>query len=76
VEKFSRTIEASELVANVGPNGAGKSTTMMSPAGNLVPPSGEVTVHDNHPFEQRQDSARNIGWCSVNASRCSFRYQS
>lgn len=61
VENVSFEIEAGESVAYVGPNGAGKSTTVKLLTGILVPTEGEVTVCDIHPFEQRQDNARNIG---------------
>ena len=61
VEDVSFEIEAGESVAYVGPNGAGKSTTVKLLTGILVPTSGEVTVCGIHPFEKRQDNARNIG---------------
>lgn len=61
VKDVSFEIEAGESVAYVGPNGAGKSTTVKLLTGILVPTSGEVTVCGIHPFEQRQDNARNIG---------------
>lgn len=61
VEVVSFEIEAGESVAYVGPNGAGKSTTVKLLTGILVPSAGEVTVCGIHPFEQRQDNARNIG---------------
>ena len=61
VEDVSFEIEAGESVAYVGPNGAGKSTTVKLLTGILVPTSGEVTVCGIHPFEHRQDNARNIG---------------
>lgn len=61
VDGVSFTIEAGESVAYVGPNGAGKSTTVKLLTGILVPSAGEVTVCDIHPFENRQENARNIG---------------
>lgn len=61
VEDVSFSIEPGESVAYVGPNGAGKSTTVKLLTGILVPTSGDVTVCGIHPFEQRQDNARNIG---------------
>lgn len=61
VENVSFQIEAGESVAYVGPNGAGKSTTVKLLTGILVPTNGQVTVCDIHPFENRQDNARNIG---------------
>lgn len=61
VESVNFEIDPGESVAYVGPNGAGKSTTVKLLTGILVPTSGEVTVCGIHPFEQRQDNARNIG---------------
>ncbi|MCO5217063.1 MAG: ATP-binding cassette domain-containing protein [Thermomicrobiales bacterium] len=61
VDDVSFTIEPGESVAYVGPNGAGKSTTVKLLTGILVPSAGEVTVCDIHPFENRQENARNIG---------------
>lgn len=61
VDNVSFQIEPGESVAYVGPNGAGKSTTVKLLTGILVPTSGEVTVCGIHPFEQRQNNARNIG---------------
>lgn len=61
VDSVSFSIEAGESVAYVGPNGAGKSTTVKLLTGILVPTSGDVTVCDLHPFENRQENARNIG---------------
>ncbi|MGI8485030.1 MAG: ABC transporter ATP-binding protein [Thermomicrobiales bacterium] len=61
VDDVSFSIDPGESVAYVGPNGAGKSTTVKLLTGILVPTSGEVTVCGLHPFERRQDNARNIG---------------
>ena len=61
VDDVNFTIDAGESVAYVGPNGAGKSTTVKLLTGILVPTSGEVTVCGIHPFENRQENARNIG---------------
>lgn len=61
VRDVSFEIEAGESVAYVGPNGAGKSTTVKLLTGILVPTSGDVTVCGIHPFQQRQENARNIG---------------
>jgi ABC-2 type transport system ATP-binding protein len=61
VDDVSFKIESGESVAYVGPNGAGKSTTVKLLTGILVPTEGQVTVCGIHPFEQRQDNARNIG---------------
>jgi ABC-2 type transport system ATP-binding protein len=61
VDDVSFKIESGESVAYVGPNGAGKSTTVKLLTGILVPTEGQVTVCGTHPFEQRQDNARNIG---------------
>ncbi len=61
VEDVSFNIDAGESVAYVGPNGAGKSTTVKLLTGILVPTTGEVTVCGIHPYEQRQENARNIG---------------
>ncbi|MCA9835075.1 MAG: ATP-binding cassette domain-containing protein [Thermomicrobiales bacterium] len=61
VDSVDFSIEEGESVAYVGPNGAGKSTTVKLLTGILVPTSGEVTVCGIHPFENRQENARNIG---------------
>lgn len=61
VDDVSFSIEPGESVAYVGPNGAGKSTTVKLLTGILVPSTGEVTVCGIHPFENRQENARNIG---------------
>lgn len=61
VDEVSFEIEAGESVAYVGPNGAGKSTTVKLLTGILVPTAGEVSVCGIHPFENRQENARNIG---------------
>lgn len=61
VDSVSFSIEAGESVAYVGPNGAGKSTTVKLLTGILVPSRGEVSVCGLHPFERRQENARNIG---------------
>lgn len=61
VDDITFHVESGESVAYVGPNGAGKSTTIKLLTGILVPTSGEVTVCDLHPFQQRQANARNIG---------------
>lgn len=54
-------IERGELVGYLGPNGAGKSTTIKMLTGILVPSSGQITVGDIVPWEQRNQHTRRIG---------------
>jgi len=61
VQDISFQIKRGELVGYLGPNGAGKSTTIKILTGILVPSSGQVTVGDIVPWEQRNQHTRRIG---------------
>ena len=52
VRNVSATLHGGEMVAVIGRNGAGK-TTLIKAVARLVRRSGEVTLHDDHVFSDR-----------------------
>ena len=61
VDEINFEIQSGELVGYIGPNGAGKSTTIKMLTGLLVPTSGEITVHGQTPWKERQNFVARIG---------------
>ncbi|MGG0670617.1 ABC transporter ATP-binding protein [Sporosarcina koreensis] len=53
VEDVSFSIQSGEVVAILGPNGAGKSTSILMMLGLLHPSSGEVSLFNQRPQEQK-----------------------
>lgn len=61
LNNISFEINEGELVGYIGPNGAGKSTTVKILSGILVPNSGEVTVMEKTPWQNRITTVSQIG---------------
>lgn len=61
VADISFSIEKGEICGILGPNGAGKSTTIKMLCGALFPTSGEITVMNFHPAEDRKKYVSEIG---------------
>jgi ABC-2 type transport system ATP-binding protein len=61
VRQATFAVEPGICLGLIGPNGAGKSTTIKMMTGVLHPSAGVVRVNGLVPFENRQQSARQIG---------------
>jgi ABC-2 type transport system ATP-binding protein len=55
-----------EIIGFLGPNGAGKTTTMRMILGYLRPTSGEVSVNNLNPIDNRIEVLQNIGYLPEN----------
>lgn len=55
------SVNKGEMIAFIGPNGAGKSTTIKMLTGILHPTSGDATVLNLRPWQQRVALSYNIG---------------
>jgi len=66
LENVSFSIKTGEIVGLLGPNGAGKTTTMRLIVGYLKPTSGQVSVFEKNPIDERIDTLKNIGYLPEN----------
>jgi ABC-2 type transport system ATP-binding protein len=55
-----------EIIGFLGPNGAGKTTTLRMILGYLRPTSGEVSVNNLNPIDNRIEVLQNIGYLPEN----------
>jgi len=61
LKNVSFNIDDGEIIGYIGPNGAGKSTTIKILSGILVPTSGDCSVFDKRPWENRIKHVSKIG---------------
>ncbi len=61
VNNVSFEISKGEIVGYIGTNGAGKSTTIKMMTGILTPDTGQITVNNIVPYQNRIENAKNIG---------------
>lgn len=61
INHVSFDVYEGELLGYIGPNGAGKSTTVKLLSGILLPTSGEVKILGKTPWENRVETAKQIG---------------
>jgi ABC-2 type transport system ATP-binding protein len=66
LDDVSFSIKTGEIVGLLGPNGAGKTTTMRLIVGYLKPTSGQVSVFEKNPIDERIDTLKNIGYLPEN----------
>jgi ABC-type multidrug transport system ATPase subunit len=56
-------VDYGECFIMLGVNGAGKSTTFKSLTGDIVPTSGEITIHGYNVMEDFAEARNFIGYC-------------
>ena len=61
VRNISFRVNEGEILGLIGPNGAGKSTTLKILTGIMYPTSGNVTVMNKIPWEDRKHYVKDIG---------------
>lgn len=61
VDNISLKVKKGEILGCLGPNGAGKSTTIKLMTGVLEPTNGNIVVNGRIPYEQRTQTAQEIG---------------
>lgn len=66
VDQVSFTIQKGEIVGLLGHNGAGKTTIMKMLTGYLEADSGTVSIHGDHPLDERGHAKANIGYLPEN----------
>lgn len=66
VKEIHLQAKQGEIIGFLGPNGAGKTTTMRLILGYLQPTSGNISVNNLDPMNNRVDILKHIGYLAEN----------